>query len=323
MHPEWYTSYMSKIHPDWPPPISPLALALTKNSEVALREVSAYLNLPSNRGFVNRTICHRGYHYYFVDGSRRGMYTLPIFWAIDSHYFMQEWAIRRLAILFDHGAEVNVLHKGRQITPLYHVMINLKNLSIAKFLVENGADPNFEADICPILCDYINRWEGPKAIRFLLEVGTDPNQYDKQGWTPLIVAIHCGCDDVEETVDILLENRADPLLRSRTTEGYRNPYYGMSALEVSCCARGLSWSLSMSLLEKMLRYIPAHKYSTENLQRTLYIACTKGYLSSVELILDTIPPEEFKSHLLQGALYLACNHEELDVIMFLVKRIVE
>jgi hypothetical protein len=320
---EWYTNLRIKSKPDWrPPPISPLAVALSVNSEVALREVSAYLNLPSNRGIVNRTICHRGYHYYCVDGSRHGMYTLPIFWAIDSHYFRKEWAIRRLAILFNHGAEVNVLHEGRQITPLYHVMINLKNLSVAKFLVENGADPNFEADICPILCDYISRWEGPKGTRFLLEIGTDPNQYDNKGWTPLIAAIHCGADYVEETVDILLENGADPLLRGRR-EGNRNPYYyGMSALEVSCCAIGLSWSLSTSLLEKMLRYIPAHKYTTENLQRTLYVACTNGYLSSVELILDTIPPEEFKSHLLQGALYLACINEEVDIIMCLVKRII-
>jgi ankyrin repeat protein len=242
---------------------------------------------------------------------------------MDSHYFMQEWAIPRLAILFDHGAKVNVLHECRQITPLYFVMIRLKNLSIAQFLVENGADPNFEADICPILCDYIrlSRWSS-QATRFLLEIGTDPNQYDNKGWTPLMVAIHYGGD--EETVHTLLKYGADPLLRSRT-EGNReiiwsdHPYYDMSALEVSCCAE----TSSRSLLEKILRCIPAHKYTTENLQRPLYFACANGHLSSVELILDTIPPEEFKSHLLQGALYLACYFEEVDIIMCLVKRIVE
>jgi Ankyrin repeats (3 copies) len=255
-----------------PPPLPPFALALTNNSEVGLREVSAYLNLPTNRDqdMANSTIYHQGYDYYFVDGGRSGRLTLPIFWAMDSHYFVQEWAIPRLAVLFDHGAEVNVLHELRKVTPLYFVMIRLQNLSLAKFLVENGADPNFEADICPILCDCIRKkcWgtSQTNTLRFLLEIGTDPNQYDNKGWTPLIVAIDCGD---EETVHTLLEHGADPLLRSRT-EGNRklvwscDPYYGMSALEVSCAITS-----STGLLEKILSYIPAHKYTTENLRRPL------------------------------------------------------
>ena len=140
--------------------LHPLISALVDDSTQGLRNLAALLQVHS----VHHTIQHdprfgapHGYGFFTQD-------QLPIFWVICAPSFKIEWMLPRLRILLEHGAEVNVyFHNSLRITPLHFVMTcrpdhddeesarreESARLTIARFLVDNGADPNLPHPTLP------------------------------------------------------------------------------------------------------------------------------------------------------------------------------
>ena len=91
-------------------------------------------------------------------------------------------------------------------------------MGIVKFLVENGADPNFGEEICPVLvgCIKYSSVTPPflvaRKVKYLLEKGTNPNQFDERGVSALMLAINCCRHDA--SVKELLRWGANPMLRT-------------------------------------------------------------------------------------------------------------
>ncbi len=316
-------------------PPHPFAKALIDNSEKGLRDVIAFLHQIKS---VNLPIKSRHKDYSSFDGGRHTRTQLPIFWAIDrKHWKGGETGFARLRLLLDHGAELNVVHESRGVTPLYVALHEWCNMRLVSFLVENGADPNFGDDICPVLvgCIKHSSFTPPllvaHKIKFLLEKGTNPDQFDERGVSALMLAINCGRHD--PSVKALLQWGANPLLRTALPFIQRplNPYTfyptwtrkeasgrDISPIELAC-----AWG-STSTLKIVLSHIPSSQHTAELMQRPLYLACgAKGGLSTVEVCLDHIPQNDPKMHLLlQGALYVACRNRRVDTIHFLITKII-
>ena len=277
----------------------PLVSALIDESTQGLRNLAALLQVHS----VHHTIRHdpRFGPYDYGDHNAQ---QLPIFWVICAPSFNLEWMIPRLRILLEHGAEFNVFHQSLSIMPLHFVMTcrpycddeESARLTIARFLVDNGADPNLPFPTlpyhhCRTLCDCIKLSFSAEVILCLLEIGTDPNQCDKKGLTALILAVREGQDD---SAYELLRYGANPLMRTDTRESPFLPgdlYYDISPIELA----------SHCVLELLLDNIPTHQCTAQLLQHPLYLACANGPLRSVELCLNCIPQSNvafryFKTH---------------------------
>jgi Ankyrin repeat len=286
----------------------PLVSALIDESAQGLRHLAALLQVYS----VHHTIRHdpRFGPYDYGDHNAQ---QLPIFWVICAPSFKLEWMIPRLRILLEHGAELNVFHNSLRITPLHFVMTcrpyrddeESARLTIARFLVKNGADLNLPFPTllpyipCQTLCDCITLTFSAEVILCLLEIGTNPNQCDKNGLTALILAVREGHDN---SAYELLHYGANPLMRTDTRESLFLPgdsYNDISPMELACA------SGSHCVLELLLDSIPTHQCTAQLLQRPLYLVCANGPLRLVDLCLNCIPTEHRGIPLLQGALYVA------------------
>ena len=315
------------------PPPHPFILALINNSEQGLRDVSAFLR---RFGSVNIPICS-GHDYckFVADGDRCVRIQLPIFWAIDRYHWDRQWGFSKLRILLDHGAVLNVIHESRCVTPLYLALAEYENMGLARFLVENGANPNYGADVCPVMVKCIkgNQWWKPAerayVVKYLLEIGTNPNQCDERGVPALLHAVNGRCPN-DDIVKELLRWGANPLRRTANPlqRRPRGVFMGhwqpkeepkhITPIELAC-----AWGAT-STLKIVLSHIPSEQHTAQLMQHPLYLACERtGLLSTVEACLEYIPKEDEKMYsvLLQGALYRACESDIVDTIHFLIKKI--
>jgi Ankyrin repeat len=94
-------------------------------------------------------------------------------------------------------AKLNVIHESQGMTPLYIALYEDCIMGIVRFLVENGANTNFGDEICPVLvgCIKHSSMTCPAfvacKVKYLLEKGTNPNQFDERGVSVLMLAINC------------------------------------------------------------------------------------------------------------------------------------
>jgi len=155
-------------------------------------------------------------------------------------------------ILIDAGMKINVVNSYDQ-TPLIRT---LYNLTLAKLLLENGADPNFKMSDGKSAIFYIDNYEqaklllengakinvidnegntplinfiknvynfsdfenSNKVIKFLIDHGIDINAKNKSGDTAILLAAENGAYDI---VELLYEYGADPLVKNKKGEGLR------------------------------------------------------------------------------------------------------
>jgi Ankyrin repeat len=268
---------------------------------------------------------HAGYGFFTQD-------QLPIFWVICAPSFKIEWMLPRLHILLEHGAEVNVYFHNT-CRPDHDDEESARHeesarLTIARFLVDSGADPNLlyppnspypplPSNHCQTLCDCIALYFSADVILFLLEIGSNPNQCNQNGVTALTLAVREGHDN--SVYKLIHYGGANPLMQTYTIETCFQPgclYYDVSPIELAC-AMG-----SLCVLELLLDKIPTHQRNAHSLQRSLYIECAFGPLRSVEHCLNYIPTEQRSITLLQGALYMASKSEQVNAIHFLVMHII-
>ena len=243
----------------------------------ALLEIKSFLQIYS----VNDNI-QLGPHSLF----QPPLYWVPstILWDFDSVY-------PRILILLEHGAELNVLYEVNSVrvtTPLHLVMTQMlefqdsNTISLGRLLVSNGADPNFQADVCPLLCDCLELFYRSVDITvFLMEIGMNPNQVGKRGWTALMFAVDAGYND---NVDVLLRYGANPTYRSKSSEtGHCHPLYtNISAIEFACAIGRLS------CLELCLKYVCKGPTRQPLLYRALVIACESGHTNIVFFLLTKL-----------------------------------
>lgn len=211
----------------------------------------------------------------------------PLYWVLSTILWDFDSVYPRILILLEHGAELNVLYKvnSRVTTPLHLVMTKIfefqdsNTISLGRLLVSNGADPNFQGDVCPLLCDCLELFYRSVDITvFLMEIGTNPNQVGKRGWTALMFAVDGGYND---NVDVLLRYGANPTYRSKSREmGHSHPLYtNISAIEFACALGRLS------CLELCLKYVCKGPTRQTLLLRALVIACESGHPNIVFFLL--------------------------------------
>ncbi len=92
-----------------------------------------------------------------------------------------------------------------------------KMLSIAAFLVDNGADVNKESVLgTPLMNAVTNKWN-VDIINLLIKYGADVNKQDKNGRTALFYAFLSGNDDI---VTQLIQYGADTEIRDNNGQTY-------------------------------------------------------------------------------------------------------
>jgi ankyrin repeat protein len=217
----------------------------------------------------------------------------PIFWALSDYHYDSEWTPSRVSILVNHGAELNVLHRNGHSTPLDVLLTGIRSeddpshlISIAWFMIHWGADPNHRADVCTTLCDIIlgiSGFDSAEFIESLLELGFNHNAVGSNGWTALMIAVNLSHHD---TVEVLLRHGADPLMPAEPrTEDYPDD-------RVAC-----------------------------NNVTAIELACAIGSLRSVELCFDYDYRIRRRIRLRGEFLSVACSARQVDVIFFLVTKI--
>ena len=284
---------------------------------------------PVNRSYPHSRWYSSHYNYGATDNYDAGYEDqLPIFWLLDRHLngppYMRNpiwkttaWLHQRVQILLDHRVEFNVMYHS--VTPLYIAMIRVKSCPLANIMIEHGADINFGGDSCPILCDCIKDLGGCyEVLSYSLQKGIDPNQFDRDGVTALILAIK---DHQHDTVCALLEYGADPLMRSISTDWSRWQYNdsSISPLEMACESGFADGVLAC------LWYIDACDRTPELLRRPIMLACAWGHLICLDVCLwgccSMNLTDEEATELLHCGLYVACESSQVDIIMYLIKRI--
>lgn len=157
-----------------------------------------------------------------ADVEQRGMFEVPDDRSI--HYVTPLWCasvagkFNVVKCLVEHGADVNSVSDTGS-TPVRSACF-MTHLDIVRYLVENEADilkPNYNGGTC-----LINSVQSVPLCEFLLKHGADVNAQDIQFKTALHYAIQ---EHRFETTKLLLENGADPLIKSR---------YGDDALQTAC-----------------------------------------------------------------------------------------
>lgn len=157
-----------------------------------------------------------------ADVEQRGMYEVPDDRSI--HFVTPLWCASvagKLSVvrcLVEHGANVNSVSDTGS-TPVRSACF-MTHYEIVTYLVENNADilkPNYNGGTC-----LINSVQSVPLCEFLIKHGADVNAQDIQFKTALHYAIQ---EHRFETTKLLLENRADPFIKSR---------YGDDALETAC-----------------------------------------------------------------------------------------
>ena len=120
---------------------------------------------------------------------------------------------------------------------------SIGRLETLKIFIDRGVDVNRRyGGGNTLLIEAANMWRSFEAVKFLIEQGADVNAMNDNNLTALIaVAKRGGSDDAERTVNILLDNGADPNVR----------HDGLYALDYARRNRSLTGTETLQRLEKI------------------------------------------------------------------------
>ncbi|MGB2579366.1 ankyrin repeat protein [Elusimicrobium simillimum] len=150
--------------------------------------------------------------------------------------------------LIQHGADVNFISPSGEFTPISTAAL-LKNLNMVKLLVLHGADVNLGAPIIaacvgdtdsPQIIEYLldnhadvnvrgyedttalitaASWQNLNSVKLLVENGAKVNVTDRDGLTPLAMAVIGKGKKTQNTLDVityLLDHRSSVLIADKT-----------------------------------------------------------------------------------------------------------
>lgn len=191
-----------------------------------------------------------------ADLEQRGVYEVTDDRSI--HFVTPLWCAAvagKLAVvkqLVSYGANVNSVSDTGS-TPVRSACF-MSHRDVVMFLVNNGADilkPNYNGGTC-----LINSVQSVGLCRFLLRCGADVNAQDVQFKTALHYAIQ---EHRFDTTRLLLEQRADPMIRSR---------YGDDALQTACLKGATE---IFEYLMATVDYSPARRADADELMGTTFL----------------------------------------------------
>ncbi|XP_076217603.1 ankyrin repeat family A protein 2-like [Aptenodytes patagonicus] len=108
-------------------------------------------------------------------------------------------------------------HKDKEgFTPLMWAAAH-GQIAVVEFLLQNGADPQILGKGCESALSLACSKGYTDIVKMLLDCGVDVNEYDWNGGTPLLYAVH---GNHVKCVKILLESGADPTIE--TDAGYNS-----------------------------------------------------------------------------------------------------
>lgn len=119
-------------------------------------------------------------------------------------------------LLLEYKADINKYPEDG-IPHIWHAVNSGKDINRVKFLRKHGAhiddmyDGTTPLTQCITKCTYKNYDCNLSIIKYLLENGADPNKKDEDGWTPLHHALNINNNDVDEMkiIKLLLQHKAD------------------------------------------------------------------------------------------------------------------
>ena len=118
--------------------------------------------------------------------------------------------------LIENGADVN-LANNNGLTPL-HMACSRYDIETVKLLLEKGADLHAKNEYGAQALVYALGWS--PLVKFLIEKGADINNVDIHQRTPLFMTVNY--HENYETIKLLLENGADPYIKSKGELGIDN-----------------------------------------------------------------------------------------------------
>lgn len=138
-------------------------------------------------------------------------------YAIDEpalHVAARAGHLPMVQFLVEHGADINQLRTVPDVSTALHEAVEGDNLAVLAYLFEHGATAQDIPGIEPLLVTACHN-ETLDILQLLIERGYDINAQDKDGLTPLMMAIQYSHED---QVRYLLDQKADTTLEDK--EGY-------------------------------------------------------------------------------------------------------
>ena len=137
--------------------------------------------------------------------------------AIDEpalHVAARAGQLAMVQFLVEQGADINQLRTLPDVSTALHEAVEGDNLAVVAYLLDHGATAQDIPGIEPLLITACHN-ETLDVLQLLIERGYDINAQDKDGLTPLMMAIQYNHED---QVRYLLDQKADTTLEDK--EGY-------------------------------------------------------------------------------------------------------
>jgi hypothetical protein len=151
--------------------------------------------------------------------------------------YLEGEKIEEMKLMLEEGFEINEHYydiEGREEARILFLTKRGSN-KIFKFILENGADPNFLLeegnDRSSILQELVNMWKNKYKIEIILKYGANP-EGSSEVTTPLE---HCVKYNKRKYIEILLRFGADP--EKIKDEGVREKFYEMFSTDIKPAKR--------------------------------------------------------------------------------------
>ena len=208
----------------------------------------------------------------------------------------------RLRSLLSFRADVNAVDRSGA-TPFFKAC-DVGGLPLLQHLLDARADIDKPDNRCvsPLLAASRRGWI--KICELLIAKSADPQQANKKGATPVWAASRAGWVNV---VQSLIAGRADANMPNR---------FGVTPLIIST-SQAQTWKDRVKVVQKLLELSADKDKSDDHGVSPLWMACSRGNLSSVKVLLDVNANLEQATRKGTSAMQTACKGGHLEIVQLL------